>query len=132
MVIKRLKSLKFVKSRTIERNVGIAANRSNYKWELHKNCLYLVFFWSMFSRIRTDTEYRFVFSPNAQKYGPDKLQIQTFFTQWGTIIKLRRWEISLTRLLEQTLWSQEKMFEHNPVITKNNVLLFLRYSTHKY
>ena len=32
--------------------------------------------------IRRDTEYLFVFSPNTGKYGPEKLQIETLFTQW--------------------------------------------------
>ena len=31
--------------------------------------------------IRRDTPYLFVFSPNAGKYGPEKLQIPTLFTQ---------------------------------------------------
>ena len=36
-------------------------------------------FWSVFSRIRTP--YLSLFSPNARKYGPEKLRIRTFFTQ---------------------------------------------------
>ena len=37
------------------------------QYSLHKTCLYLEFFWS-------------VFSPNAGKYGPERLCIRTFFT----------------------------------------------------
>ena len=32
--------------------------------------------------MRRDTEYLFVFSSNAGKYGSEKLRIRTFFTQW--------------------------------------------------
>ena len=32
--------------------------------------------------IRRDTEYLFVFSPNAENYGQEKLRIWTLFTQW--------------------------------------------------
>ena len=32
--------------------------------------------------IRRDSEYLFVFSPNAEKCGPEKLRIRTLFTQW--------------------------------------------------
>ena len=38
-------------------------------------------FWSVFSRIQTATPYLCIFSPNAGKYGPEKLQIRTLFTQ---------------------------------------------------
>ena len=47
--------------------------------------------------IRRDTEYLPVFSPNAEKYGPEKLQIPTLFTQclrcglyWRAELKIRR------------------------------------------
>ena len=30
------------------------------------------FFWSIFSRIRTEYGYLFVFGPNARKWGPEK------------------------------------------------------------
>ena len=50
-----------------------------YKPSLRKNCLYSEFFWSVFSRIWT--EYLLVFSLNAGKYVPKKLQIRTLFTQ---------------------------------------------------
>ena len=36
---------------------------------VRENCLYLEFFWS-------------VFSPNADKYEPEKLRTSTLFTQW--------------------------------------------------
>ena len=39
-----------------------------------------VFFWSVFSRIRT--AYPSAFSPTAGKGGPEKLQIRTLSTQW--------------------------------------------------
>ena len=35
-----------------------------------------------------DTPYLSVFSPNEGKYGPEKLQIRTLFTQWLLLIKL--------------------------------------------
>ena len=35
-----------------------------------KNCSYSKFFWSVFSRIRTE-------------YGPEKLRIRTHFSQWN-------------------------------------------------
>ena len=44
---------------------------------LREKCLHSEFFWSVFSRIRTLS----VFSPNAGKYGPEKLRIRTLFTQ---------------------------------------------------
>ena len=58
---------------------------------LHEKCLYLEFFWSVFSRIRT--EYgeilsMFVFSPNAGKCGQEKFQIRTLFTQCLCLKKL--------------------------------------------
>ena len=40
--------------------------------------------------IRRDTLYLSVFSPNAAKYGPEKLQIRTLFTQCILIINFRR------------------------------------------
>ena len=58
-----------------------------------KKCPYLEFFWSVFSvfELNTgDTEYLSVFSPNAGKYGPEKLRIRTLFTQcivWGQKIQ---------------------------------------------
>ena len=39
---------------------------------LREKCPYLECFWSVFSHI----------FPNAGKYGPEKLRIRTFFTQW--------------------------------------------------
>ena len=38
---------------------------------LREKCPYLEFFWSAFSRIRTE-------------YGPEKRRIRTLFTQWWT------------------------------------------------
>ena len=37
--------------------------------------------------IRRDTLYLSVFSSNAEKYGPEKLQILTLFTQWKLVSK---------------------------------------------
>ena len=44
-----------------------------------KKCPYSELFWSVFSHIWT--EYLSVFSPNAGKYGREKLRIRPFFTQ---------------------------------------------------
>ena len=41
---------------------------------LRENCLYSEYFWA-------------VFSPNAGKYGPEKLRIRTFFTQCVSLRK---------------------------------------------
>ena len=52
---------------------------------LHEKFPYLEFFWSIFSRIRTEygeiIQYLPVFSLNAGKYAPEKLRIWTLFTQ---------------------------------------------------
>ena len=45
------------------------------------NNLVLVMSYLGDDRIRRDKEYLSVFSPNAGKYGPQKLQIRTLFTQ---------------------------------------------------
>ena len=46
---------------------------------LHEKCPYSAFFWSVFSLIRT--EYREIrISPNAEKYGREKLRIPTLLT----------------------------------------------------
>ena len=47
------------------------------KMALPEKCPYSEFFWSVFSHIRTE------FSPNAEKYGPEKLRIRTLFMQCG-------------------------------------------------
>ena len=48
-----------------------------------KKCPYSELFCSIFSRIRIFiTQYLSVISPNAGKYGPEKLPIRTLFTQW--------------------------------------------------
>ena len=39
------------------------------------------FFWSVFSRIWTEYGEIRIFNPNMEKYGPEKLQIRTRFTQ---------------------------------------------------
>ena len=52
---------------------------------LHEKFLYLEFFWSIFSRIRTEygeiIQYLSVLSLNAGKYAPEKLRIWALFTQ---------------------------------------------------
>ena len=53
----------------------------------HNHCMsifrgFLVRIFSHSSWIRRDTEYLSVFSPNVEKYGPEKLRILTLFTQW--------------------------------------------------
>ena len=55
---------------------------------LHEKCPYSEFFWSLFSRIWT--EYGKIRSPNAEKYGPEKLQIRTLFTQWMCFLKFSK------------------------------------------
>ena len=50
---------------------------------LREKCPYSVLFWSLFSRIdwiQWGTLYLSVFSPNAEKYGPEQLRIRTLFT----------------------------------------------------
>ena len=44
---------------------------------MHEKCPYSEFFWS-------------VFSPNAEKYGPEKLRIRTLITQWETTSEISR------------------------------------------
>ena len=48
---------------------------------LCEKCPYSEFFWSVFSRIRTEYGEIRRISPNVEKYGPDKLGIRTLFTQ---------------------------------------------------
>ena len=49
------------------------------KKTLREYYLHLEFFWSVFSRIRTES-YLSIFSTNARKHGPEKLRIRTLFT----------------------------------------------------
>ena len=49
------------------------------KMALREKCPYSEFFWSAFSRIRT--EYLSVFSSNPGNYGPEKLRIRILVTQ---------------------------------------------------
>ena len=49
---------------------------------MREKCPYLEFFWFVFSCFRSEYLYLSVFSPNAGKYGPEKLQIGTLFPQW--------------------------------------------------
>ena len=50
------------------------------RFTVREKCPYSEFFWSVFSRIWTEYGEISVFSPNAGKYGPEKLQIRTLFT----------------------------------------------------
>ena len=56
--------------------------------------------------IRRDAPYLSVFSPNAEKFGPEKLRIRTLFTQWRDS---RKYDISYWRL-GNIKSSKEKMF----------------------
>ena len=76
-------------------------SKSNYSWSWSEklmrialasiqHCVKKVRVWSFLVRIsphsypiRRDTEYLSVFSSNAGKYGPEKLQILTLFTQYN-------------------------------------------------
>ena len=51
------------------------------KVTLREKCPNTMFFWSLFSRIWSEYGDLLVFSPNAGKYGPEKLCIWTIFTQ---------------------------------------------------
>ena len=58
----------------------------NMNLTLHKKCPYSEFFWSLFSRIRTecidkDAPYLSIFNQNAWNYGPEKPRKRTFFKQ---------------------------------------------------
>ena len=48
---------------------------------LREKCPYSEFFWSVYSRIRTEYGKIPVFSPTAGKYGPEKVRIRKLFTQ---------------------------------------------------
>ena len=77
-------------SQTIESEYFVYADYSDYpvytRHSLREKCTYSEFLWSVFSRphsdvIQRDTDYLSVFSPNAGKYGPEKLRVWTQFTQ---------------------------------------------------
>ena len=48
--------------------------------------------------IRIDTPYLSVLSPNAEKHGPEKLQIRTLFTQWSILLCIRRNRQAITHI----------------------------------
>ena len=50
-------------------------SRDQQQVSLGEKCPYLDFIWSVFSGIR-------------KKYGPEKLQIRTLFTQWYTAVNI--------------------------------------------
>ena len=60
------------------------------QWTLCEKSPYSEFFWS-------------VFSPNAGKYRPEKLRIQTLFMQWKTISNLLSKRTALSRIIILTL-----------------------------
>ena len=51
--------------------------------------------------IQKDKEYLPVFSPNAGKYGPEKLQIRTLFTQWSSEGYLGRYQTPIYAIVLQ-------------------------------
>ena len=51
-------------------------------WTLSAFGVFLVRIFPHLNWIWRDTPYLFVFSPNAEKYGPEKLRIQALFTSW--------------------------------------------------
>ena len=55
---------------------------SSIVWKVSVFGDFLVYFFLHLDWIRIDTGYLSVFSPNAGKYGPEKLQMQKLFTQW--------------------------------------------------
>ena len=67
---------------------------------LREKCPYSDFFWSIFSRIWTFfILYLSVCSPNAGKYGPEKLRIRPLFTQWKSSQAFKYSEITTDKLL---------------------------------
>ena len=54
-------------------------------WTVRERYPYLGFSGPHFLALGLNTGYLSVFSPNARKYGPEKLGIQTLFTQWNWI-----------------------------------------------
>ena len=72
-----LYSLKTLESLIRGFKMGMANELRGTAWKVSK---YGVFFWSVFSRIRTEYG-EIVFSPNAGKYGPEKTPyLDTFHT----------------------------------------------------
>ena len=54
--------------------------------------------------IRRDMEYLSVFSPNAEKYGPEKLRIRTLFTQCWKYQKTKSF-LTFPRAIEMEHWA---------------------------
>ena len=59
--------------------------------------------------MRRDTEYLSVFSPNAVKFGPEKLQTQTLFTQCKLEKKVETYHLQVTK----SPWLQNLTSETN-------------------
>ena len=57
-------------------------------WKVSVFRVFLVCIFPYLDWIRRDTPYLSVFSPDAGKYGPQKLRIQTLFTQWLMLLPL--------------------------------------------
>ena len=90
------------------------------------------FFWSVFSRIRTeyrDKKYPSVFSPNAGKHGPEKICIWALFTQWDKYINftnLLQCQKDI-KVIHWCSWEKRQMQIQNSSIPVNFVFfLFLR------
>ena len=56
-------------------------------WKVSLFGVFLVRIFPHSDWILRDTEYFFVFSPNAGKYGPEKFRIRTLFTQWEAVVR---------------------------------------------
>ena len=88
LLIWLLKKLKLLNDFFKEKFVYIASWRSlmkvkniNTAWKRSVFVVFLVRIFPHLDWIWEDTLYLSVFSQNARKYGPEKLQIRTFFTQ---------------------------------------------------
>ena len=67
-------------------------------------------------RMRRDTEYLYLFSPNAGKCGPEHLQIQTLFTQYLPNQKFRSNSEPLNISLAWNSWKDKNDIDMNILI----------------
>ena len=63
----------------------------NIAWKVPVFMVFLVRIFSYSDWIRKDTPYLSLYSPNAGKYGAEKLRILTLFTQWRRMVVLSCW-----------------------------------------
>ena len=75
-------------------------------WKVFVFGVFLVCIFPHSDWIQRNTEYRSVFSPNADKYGPEKFQIRTILMQWYLIVTFLAWQVrfprqNLTRCFER-------------------------------